>query len=175
MRSTPTLSPPRPRSIHCQKKGARWRHPAPAGMRHSDQHGAGHHEGREDAEGALEVHPAAHGRGPASALMSAPAIGNSNTSDPHTATVDVFIRSSRRGHRRPARDRAGTPEVIRASPTTTSAAATDDHERKHLALLAVEEPAVADKHDVDSVEHQLDAHRHHDGIAPDQHPEKHRH
>ena len=49
--------------------------------------------------GAREVHPRRDGRGPASALMSAPAIGNSNTSDPHTATVDVFIRSSRRGHR----------------------------------------------------------------------------
>ena len=60
-----------------------------------------------------------------------------------------------------------------ASPTTTSAAATTITKKAVIWPSRLPAPrAKATNARLRRVEHQLDAHEHHDGVAPDQHPER---
>src|SRR5271156_1647966 len=104
---------------------------------------------------------------PPSSSSAAPAAGRAKTSqvkcviDSALEQVRVVDRGRFTGTENRHDDRQAHHDLARG----------DDHgeERHHLAIEPTMHPGERDERQIDRVEHQLDAHEHHDGVAAQQH------
>src|SRR5579875_172924 len=106
-------------------------------------------------------------RRPLSSSINAPAAGRATSSQVYAVMVSALEEVGFVDRSRPA----GTENRHDDGQPDNDFAGGDHHreERHHLPVETAMHPGVGDERQVDGVEHQLDAHEHHDRVAPQEH------